>query len=61
MKFKRKVIITFAAISVGIVTSFFMDIQKYDIFLNFMIYIIGGFFIGNIGEHISRRFRNGDN
>jgi hypothetical protein len=56
MKGKRKIIICFSFVIIGIGMFFVTnDVNKLSAFYNFLIFLAGGFFIGNGVEHFAEK------
>lgn len=53
---QRKVIIFMVCLAAGISASFFMKLEFYQVFLNNLIWLAGGFFAGNAVEHFGTSF-----
>jgi len=53
----RKIIMTFLFVIVGIISSFFMQLEFYKKFMYYTLLLIMGFFGGNAIEHIATIFK----
>jgi len=49
----RKVLVFLLCVAIAIVTSFFMELDYYGKFLNFIVISCSVFFLGNGIEHVS--------
>lgn len=59
LKYKRKLLVLVICIATGFCAAFIMGEAHYKIFVEGIVWLSGGFFMGNAAEHVSNTFKRG--